>query len=96
MSSSTNVMSPLDRSLLSDLVAATVRGDEEQARRLLSLGVRPDVIDEASGSRTNLPLYLEQGRSSWPGAAAEAEGNLVHPDLPAAVEGVNYALIGVA
>jgi hypothetical protein len=42
-------MNPLSASLLSDLVSATERADVEHVRELLSLGVRPDLIDMMSG-----------------------------------------------
>lgn len=42
-------MDPLNASLLTDLVSATEQGDVEHVRRLLALGVRPDVIDLSSG-----------------------------------------------
>ena len=42
-------MNPLDRPLLIDLVAAVEQGDEDHARQLLALGVRPDVIESTSG-----------------------------------------------
>ena len=42
-------MGPVSASLLSDLVHATEHGDVEHVRRLLALGVRPDVIDLSSG-----------------------------------------------
>ena len=42
-------MDPLSDSLLIDLVSATEQGDVEHVRRLLALGVRPDVIEHSSG-----------------------------------------------
>jgi hypothetical protein len=42
-------VNPLADSLLFDLVSSTQAGDEEQVRRLLSLGVRPDLIEHQSG-----------------------------------------------
>lgn len=41
-------MDPLGDSLLIDLVSATEAGDAEQVRRLLALGVRPDLIEHRS------------------------------------------------
>jgi ankyrin repeat protein len=42
-------MTPFERSRIADLVAATKRGDVEYVDQLLAQGVRPDVIDLASG-----------------------------------------------
>lgn len=42
-------MNPLNIALHSDLVLATKAGDTQRATELLSIGVRPDIVDSSSG-----------------------------------------------
>lgn len=42
-------MNPLDKAFLSDLVLATKAGNTPRVTELLSIGVRPDIVDASSG-----------------------------------------------